>query len=83
MSTPPQGYTQQRKDEELILQELNPKSRVFDYVPGKSHNCKKFDKIKPNVATKIDKMKLLQLLSDKRKAAVKSLKFGQLFGHSI
>ena len=68
-----------RKDEELILQELNEKWNV----PGRSHNCKKFDRIEPNVATKIDKTKLFQWLSDKKKAAVKSVKFGQLFGHSI
>ena len=73
----------QRKDEELILHELNERSRVFDYVPGRSHSCKKFDRIEPNVATKIDKTKLFQWLSDKKKAAVKSVKFGQLFGHSI
>ena len=73
----------QRKDEELILHELNERSRVFDYVPGRSHSCKKFDRVEPNVATKIDKTKLFQWLSDKKKAAVKSVKFGQLFGHSI
>ena len=45
------------KDEELILQELNERSRVFDYIPGRAHKCKKFVTIEPNVATKIDKTK--------------------------
>lgn len=73
----------QSKDEDLILQELNERSRVFDYVPERGHSCKKLDKVEPNVATKIDKTKLFQWLSDKKKAAVKSEKFRQLFGHSI
>lgn len=73
----------QTKDEDLILHELNERSRVFDYVPGRGHSCRKLDKVEPNVATKIDKTKLFQWLSDKKKAAVKSVKFGRLFGHTI
>ena len=73
----------QTKDEDLILQELNERSRVFDYVPGRGHSCRKLDKVEPNVATKIDKTKPFQWLSDKKKAAVKSVKFGRLFGHTI
>ena len=56
----------QTKDEDLNLQELNERSRVFDYVPGRGHSCRKLDKVEPNVATKIDKTKLLQWLSDKK-----------------
>lgn len=70
------------KDEELIVKELSERSRVFDYIPGRKHSCKKFDRLEPNVAIQMEKTKLFQWLSDKKKAASKSVKFSKLFGHS-
>lgn len=66
----------QSKDEELILQEQI--SKASDCVPGRSHNCKKVDRIEPNVTAKVDKTKFFQWHSDIKKEQLKSAKYEDL-----
>lgn len=48
------------KDRDMILEELSSKSRVFDYVPGRSHYSKSFKTVVPNIADSLDAGKLFE-----------------------
>ena len=72
-----------QRDEDQIIEELSVKSRVFDYIPGRTRSCKRFQNIQPNVTTKMDKTKLFEWLAGKKKEAKRYMRFVKLHGHTL
>ena len=68
-------------DQKEIIKELTENSRVFDYVPGRSHNT--FRKIKPNVVPNIDKKNLIKWIETQKKELLKEQVFAKAYGHKI
>jgi hypothetical protein len=61
------------KDEKLIIEELINKSRVFEYIPGRSHRS--FSNIEPCIAKAINSGKLLKWINDQKNKLNNDIEF--------
>lgn len=69
------------KDEDAILEELQQKSHVFDYIPGRVHHT--FSSIDPNPALSIDKEKLFSIITRYKLDLQRKANVARLYKHKF
>lgn len=68
------------RDRQLILEELK-KSRVFDYIPGRSHST--FKTIKPCISMKVNSLDLIETIKRHKKHLAKTCAVASCFNHAF
>lgn len=69
------------KDENLIIEGLLQKSRVFDYIPGRMHHS--FEGLSVNPAESIDLGKLCSIIDKYKQELQRNANVAKLYGHKF